>query len=382
MAPAEVINPAVVQAALERVRKPLEEAQHLPGEIYTSPAILAREMERIWARDWLCIGRVEEVEKPGDYIATRIGNEPVVVVRAEDGTLGAFANLCRHRGVQLVDDGRGNLRSGMSCRYHGWAYDLKGCLTAAPLMDRTAGFDRKAIRLLDLRLDTWEGWIFVTLDARAAPLGEFVADFARDVGFLHMGRCRVAKTLVTTWNCNWKFVTENVCDPYHFRALHVKTLGNRIPVEQYRFDLRARGGFGAYYEAAPQTPDGTTPMGPMPWLKDRPVGMSAFGFLAPNVVCIGRVDEVHVYTIWPEAVDRTRVLIYHLFADEHFARPDFPEKSRIYTDFIEKVVDEDASVAPELQQAARSAHFRPGRLSWLEGGVHHQMKYAIERTFA
>ena len=376
------IDPALIQTALQGVRKPLEHAQHLPGEIYTAPAVLAREMDRIFARDWLCVGRVEEIENPGDYIATRVLNEPILLMRAEDGSLGAFANLCRHRGVQLVEDGRGTLRGGASCPYHGWAYDLKGCLTAAPLMDRTAGFDRKSIRLLDLRLDTWEGWIFVTLNSQAAPLKEFVADFERDVGFLKMGRCRVAKTLVTTWNCNWKFVTENVCDPYHFRALHAKTLGNRIPVEQYTFDLRKQGGFGTYYEAAPQTPDGTTPMGPMPWLKDRPVGMSAFGFLAPNIVCIGRVDEVHVYTIWPEAVDRTRVMLYHLFAGEHFKRPDFDEKSRIYTDFLARVVGEDASVAPALQQAALSPNFRPGRLSWLEGGVHHQMKYAIERTFA
>jgi hypothetical protein len=100
------------------------------------------------------------------------------------------------------------------------------------------------------------------------------------------------------------------------------------------------------------------------------------------VTLVGRIDEIHVYTVWPEAVDRTRVELYHLFAEEHFDRPDFKDKSNVYTDFLSKVVDEDASVAPQLQQAVASKNFQPGRLSWLEEAVHHQIRYNVERTFA
>lgn len=107
-------------------------------------------------------------------------------------------------------------------------------------MEKTAGFDKPTVHLTRLRVDTWAGWVFVSFNADALSLEEFVAPLESDVGFLQQGRCRLASKLVTTWDCNWKLVTENLCDPYHFRALHAKSLGPRIPVETYQFELRAR----------------------------------------------------------------------------------------------------------------------------------------------
>jgi choline monooxygenase len=369
------------RVALEIVGRDLAHAEHLPGEFYTSKDVLDREMDRIFRSDWLCVGREEEVAKPGDYLAVKVVGEPVVVTRDEDGGLNAFSNLCRHRGVQVAPDGCGNAKR-LTCPYHGWAYDLKGRLTGASLMEKTAGFDKAKVRLHGLRVDTWAGWVFVTFDPDPLALEDFVAPLEGDVGFLQQGRCRLGGKLITTWDCNWKLVTENLCDPYHFRALHAKSFGPRIPVETYKFELRERGGISATYDAASQTPEGDTPLGPMPWLSNYSHGLSVFGFMAPNMTVIGRIDEIHVYTVWPESVDRTRVVLYHLFADEHFARPDFKEKSRIYSDYLARVVDEDASVAPQLQQAAASRNYAPGRLSWLEEAVHHQMRYNAQRIFS
>ncbi len=375
------LSPEFTQRVLSTVHKDLAHAEHLPGEVYTSRAVLAREMERIFRRDWLAVGREEEIANPGDYKAVNVVGEPVVVTRDEDGGINAFANLCRHRGVQVAPDGCGNTKR-LTCPYHGWAYDLKGCLVGAPLMERTADFDKGDVRLKTLHVDTWAGWVFVSFNEAPPSLAEFVEPLEQDVGFLQQGKCRLGGKLVSTWDCNWKLVTENLSDPYHFRALHAQTFGPRIPVEQYSFELRERGGIGASYDAASQTPDGGTPLGPMPWLADRSPGLSVFGYMAPNLTVIGRVDEIHVYTVWPEAVDRTRVELYHLFAAEHFDRPDFEEKAEVYKTYLAQVVDEDASVAPHLQQAVASRNFIPGRLSWLEEAVHHQMRYNVERTFS
>ncbi len=376
----ESIDPALINEALECVRKPLEHGSHLPGALYTSQQVLDREMDKIFRVDWLCVGREEEVANPGDYMATRILNEPIIVTRDETGGLNAFSNICRHRGVQVAENGCGNAKR-LTCPYHGWSYDIKGRLVAAPLMDQSEGFDVKSVHLPVLHVGAWAGWVFVTLNPDPAPLESFVESFENDIGFLQLGRCRVGRKLITTWDCNWKMVTENLCDPYHFRALHGKTFGPRIPVESYLFELRDRGGNYAFYDAASQTPSGDTPLGAMPWLSNYSQGMSAFGFMAPNMATVGRVDEAHVYTVWPEAIDRTRVVLYHLFAEEHFALPEFEEKSKVYSDFMAQVVSEDASVAPLLQQGAASANFNPGRLSWLEKAVHHQMRYTVERTF-
>ena len=60
---------------------PRPQARHLPGRIYTSPEVFEREKRQIFLKDWLCVGRVEELEKPGDYLALRVVDEPVVVCR-------------------------------------------------------------------------------------------------------------------------------------------------------------------------------------------------------------------------------------------------------------------------------------------------------------
>ena len=53
-------------------RKPLAEASTLPPGAYTSEALLALELEEIFAKEWICLGRVEEIPQSGDYFATRI----------------------------------------------------------------------------------------------------------------------------------------------------------------------------------------------------------------------------------------------------------------------------------------------------------------------
>ena len=97
-----------LRAALSGTRADLLSARHMPGEVYAAPEIYALEVERIFMQDWLCVGRVEEFEKPGDFQALRIAGEPVLVCRDSGGALNAFSNVCRHRGVEVAR-GEGNL---------------------------------------------------------------------------------------------------------------------------------------------------------------------------------------------------------------------------------------------------------------------------------
>ena len=92
------------------------------------------EIEKIFTKDWLCVGRVEEFQNPGDYRAFRIAEEPVLLCRDTSGTLHGFANVCRHRGVEIAT-GEGNLKK-FNCPYHAWMYDLDGQLISAPFSDR------------------------------------------------------------------------------------------------------------------------------------------------------------------------------------------------------------------------------------------------------
>src|SRR4051812_42000514 len=88
-----------LRPALARTRLPVEEARHTPGLVYGSPEVLALEKSRVFMKDWLCVGRIEEVASPGDFMTHIVLGEPIVVTRDERGELNAFSNVCAHRGV-------------------------------------------------------------------------------------------------------------------------------------------------------------------------------------------------------------------------------------------------------------------------------------------
>ena len=155
---ADIFGPVVGQG-IEKTKAPIARARHVPGYIYDSPEVFELEKEKIFMKDWLCVARVEEVEKPGDFMTFRIMGEPVVVTRDHDGHLNAFFNICAHRGVEVAS-GEGNTKEFM-CPYHGWSYDLNGKLTGAAFMQEAETFEPTTCRLPALRLGVWAGWIIL-----------------------------------------------------------------------------------------------------------------------------------------------------------------------------------------------------------------------------
>jgi len=126
------------------VAHPLEPT--LPRDAYISPAIFAAERERIFAREWVLVGREESVLAPGDYFDVDVLGESVLVVRGDDGALRAFFNVCRHRGSALVPRAAvdpanegvpvvGCKGATIRCPYHSWVYGLDGSLKSAPYLE-------------------------------------------------------------------------------------------------------------------------------------------------------------------------------------------------------------------------------------------------------
>lgn len=149
----------------------------LPREYYLSPEIFAREKERIFCREWFCVGREEELAAPGDYVARNVAGESILVVRTRDGGLAGHYNVCRHRGSQLVPDGgAGSFAGGIRCPYHSWTYTLEGELRTAPFLEESDGLSRRELSLHPVGVDAWGGFLFVNLSpAEAAARGHTLA---------------------------------------------------------------------------------------------------------------------------------------------------------------------------------------------------------------
>lgn len=368
------------QSDLDLTRRPVEEAFHVPGYVYSSPEVFALEKEKIFMKDWLCVGRSEEIPNPGDYTTFRIMGEPLLLVRNAAGGINAFANVCLHRGVEVAM-GSGNVER-FSCPYHAWTYDLDGRLLGAPFMQRTTGFERSDCSLKPVRLGEWEGWLFVSFDAETEPLESYISEFAADVGFLRMGECRLGSKLIIDLECNWKLVVENLMDVYHAQTLHAKSFGkHRGSPDRYPFELRKRGGTCTIYEAAPMTPDGKTLFRKMPAVEDRAENFALSAHLAPNLQVIARSDNLHPLVMWPVSPTTSRTIIYNLFPKEFAEEPGFEYRTRVYHEYLELVLSEDRGMVVSLQNAMATRSYMPGRMSFLEKGIHHVLNDYINKVF-
>jgi anthranilate 1,2-dioxygenase large subunit len=208
---------------------PHEDGSRVPYTVFNSPAIYAREQERIYRGPvWSFLGLEAEIPKPGDFKSTFIGEVPVVMTRAEDGSLAAWVNRCAHRGAAVCRLPRGNALS-HTCVYHQWNYGSKGNLQGVPFRrgqkDATGmpkDFDTARHGLQQLRVDSYAGLIFATFSATVESLPDYLGAEMRP--YIDRIFCKPIVYLGCTRqysDSNWKLYFENVKDPYHASLLHL-----------------------------------------------------------------------------------------------------------------------------------------------------------------
>jgi nitrite reductase/ring-hydroxylating ferredoxin subunit len=194
----------------------------LPRAAYVDPAMFEWEQRNFFGGGWMCVARSEQLPQPGDQRAEATGTGGVLLVRAEDGALHAFANTCRHRGHELLPCGEGTQQARMIiCPYHAWTYTLAGDLRAAGSFKKVRGFEFGSWGLHRLPATEWHGLIFVdtsgglagSLDEALAKLDEIIAPYEPE-------RLVTAGRHSYDAAANWKILTENYHECYHCPSIH------------------------------------------------------------------------------------------------------------------------------------------------------------------
>jgi len=215
-----------------RLHEPYPELgdSQIPLEPYLSNDYYAREIDKIFLQDWLCVGRVEEIAKPGDYKVKRLdfAKTSVILMRGKDGKIGAFHNACRHRGNKVVTETGGeetfgsNKAAVVTCRFHGWVYDAKGSLVQVPLEERFPPcFKREEHGLIPIHVDVWAGFICVNLAKEPSKtLQEFVGGLAEHFDGYPFGDMAHVHTYTAKLKCNWKTGIDAFCEAYHVPTIH------------------------------------------------------------------------------------------------------------------------------------------------------------------
>jgi choline monooxygenase len=212
-------------------KAPLAEASTIPAQWYLDPDVAELERRTVFACSWQVAARLEEVERPGQYVALEAAGEPLVLIRGGDNVLRAFFNVCRHHAAAVVTKPSGEAAQ-LRCPYHGWTYSLEGALKSAPDLGSIRNFDRQTMGLVPVDTAVWKRWVLVRVSAGGAPAVE-IANL--DVSSFHWFERRTY-----TLRCNWKVFIDNYLDGgYHVPHLH-KGLDRVLDYAEYQIELQDR----------------------------------------------------------------------------------------------------------------------------------------------
>ncbi len=355
-----------------------QDARMLPPAAYLSDELFEIEMERIFRHEWICVGREEQLRKPGDYFTIELLEEPMVVVRGPDGRLRALSNVCRHRYMKVAaESGNTGL---FVCPYHKWTYELDGQLRAAPGMEDNRTFDAQSCRLPEFRLETWLGFIFVTLDDTLSPLSERLASIAERFSAYGLNEWRTAAWYDEIWNGNWKLSCENGMDSYHHMGLHAETAEPMMPALGTYF-------VGAHehwvHHRTPILADRASAMGVdldryTEGLPEEDRATMNAAFIYPNLVFPAIPGQLPWLSILP--IDRThsRIISGLTVSPRAFEGVEEGEYCRESNENLHKLNTEDSQGTWRLQSVLASRRIERGPISAKERCVFYFYRYLAE----
>ncbi|MEM7207460.1 MAG: SRPBCC family protein [Pseudomonadota bacterium] len=354
--------------------KPLKKAQAMPAAVYTSDELYDLERSRIFNKQWLCAGFAGDLPNAGDYLSYRIGEQPIVIIRQKDGSIAAFANVCRHRMMQLVE-GKGNCKH-MVCPYHAWTYDIDGRLVVAPHMQERVKSHNDNLSLSSVRCEVWEGWIYVTLNPKAKPVATALRSLHKIVSDYRMADYVPIVQRDHVWRSNWKLLCENFMEGYHLPVAHKATVGPHIGLGDTKFPKRFNRAFTyQLYTKGPKAPVGNAHPDNTR-LKGDQRHTSVLPTIFPSHMISLAPDHLWYLTIQPKGTGEIQIRYGAALAPEVMAAND--NKDELIdgiVDFLDHVNEEDRFVVEGIYKGAKASLSSPGPLCWLEHENHDFTKY-------
>jgi Rieske 2Fe-2S family protein len=339
-------------------------AESLPQRYFTSPGVFVAEREEIFCAQWILVGHQSEIANAGDYFLAEVAGESLIVIRPPSSDYGAagdkaairaFYNVCRHRGSRLCEKASGQARA-IQCPYHGWTYSLDGKLIGAPEMD--ANFDKGDYSLHPVKLEIWEGFLFVNLANKSTSLEKVFAPL--NGKFSDLSTLRSAKRIEYNVRANWKLICENYSECYHCAGVHPE-LSRLSPSDSAKNDLCEGpflGGFMTVNKGCSLTKSGKSCALSIDQTKPNRV---FYYSIFPNMLLSLHPDYVMVHQLWPQSPSQTLIKCDWFFHPDAFGRRDFNPNDAI--EFWDMVNRQDWHVCELSQQGISSRAYRPGPYS-------------------
>jgi len=364
-------EPAPVPADdLAAALAPFGQSRMLPREAYVEPAVFEWEKRTIFS-GWHCVGHAADLEGVGAQRAVGSGENGILLVRGDDAQVRAFANVCRHRGHELLACGATAKRRSIVCPYHAWSYKLDGELRKAPRFETGEAFDPGQFGLAELRLVNWHGYLFVDPSGEDADFDVHVAGLEEVVGPYRPEDLTIVDRHSYELNTNWKVIAENYQECYHCAAIHPELSRISPPTSGENIDLPGTwmGGWMSIVEGA-ETMSLTGRSGgvAIKGLSEHELRTVMYLVGFPNLLVSLHPDYVMTHVMTPLGADRTHVECAWAFPKEAVETPDFDPSYAV--DFWDLTNRQDWAACESVQRGLGSPHYRPGPLAPNEDAVY------------
>ena len=285
---------------------------HLTPDLYTDEARFEREWETVFKTAPIIIGHASMIPKPGDHFTFDALGLPLLVSRGRDDKIRVFLNVCRHRGVRLVNQEGVTRKPSFVCPYHNWTYGPDGHLISVPCEETFTHDDVTDRHLKTVPSAVANGFIYVRASGSdAIDTSNFLGELETDLDALNLSDQVFFDQSVRVKKANWKLIVEAFQDGYHVVRLHRKTvarnfLDNVADIVRVKDHLRAMVA-RTEFDAMRQKP-----------MEDWDVrnDVSLAFYLYPNTIIIIHPDYISHLGLFPTAPDET-ICIHRCFLDEH-----------------------------------------------------------------
>ncbi len=351
---------------------PFGQSRMLPREAYVEAAVFEWEKQYIFS-GWHCVGHASDLDGVGAQKAVGSGKNSILLVRGEDGQVRAFANVCRHRGHEMLACGSTAKRRGVVCPYHSWSYKLTGELRNAPGFDDADGFqyEPSEFALTELRLVNWHGYLFVDPSGQDIDFEQHVAGLEGIIGPYRPEELTVVDRHSYVLDTNWKVIVENYQECYHCQAIHPELSRISPPTSGENIDLPGdwMGGWMSIIDGAQtMSLSGASGGVAIKGLSEQELRTVMYLVGFPNLLVSLHPDYVMTHVMTPLGVDRTHVECAWAFPKEALEAPDFDPSYAV--DFWDLTNRQDWAACESVQRGLSSPHSRPGPLAPDEDGVY------------
>jgi len=401
------MNNSDVTTDVKRLVATQQPGYSLQQPFYCDPDIFALDMQQVFAHQWMLVDHVSRIPSAGDYFLFSIGNEELIIVRQDEGRVGGFFNVCRHRGsrVCLEREGRRKL---FTCPYHAWSYDIEGRLRSARLMDDN--FDANDFGLNPCHVRVSNGFIFVNLAIGVPPdFDQSISVFEPMLEWHGFAHAKIAAKRNYPSSANWKLLIENFLECYHCPVAHPELSQARSPESLGAFGSGPGSGAGdslgdaqqqlkdfesriealahpnPVFEEAPgstelrqvgrapikpgsvsETKDGKPASTLMGQFKDYDGGITMLTFNPLSYVYASN-DFAILFRFTPLDLFDTAVELTWLVDEQAEEGIDYTVENLTWT--LDPTLWQDKAIVERNQLGIRSARYQPGRYSEAEGMV-------------